>query len=299
MPATTPPQPLWSLTLSLPIAKVEGAAQWLADEAISVSTFVPPRKKMGSVEALFNQYPDRAALTAKFIIWGYLHKIKTPKFKIREIPDLNWLEKVSQDYPPLKVAQWTVHTSQQKHAVVGVRQTIEIDGTTAFGTGEHPTTRGCLLLLNRLLKKYQFTSALDLGCGTGILALAYAKTARMRTTAVDCEKNALGVARENVKVNGLSAYIKIGWSEGFRSRIVKEQAPYDLILANIFAGPLARMAYEMRGNLLPGGCVILAGLLNSQAARVLRAYQTQGFCLLHRLTLGEWTILALKHSSKA
>jgi ribosomal protein L11 methyltransferase len=138
-----------------------------------------------------------------------------------------------------------------------------------------------------------------MGCGSGILAMAYAKTAHRKTIAVDNDPDAVAVAAGNVRVNGLQQYIRAALSCGYHSNLVRRNAPYDLILSNILAKPLSHMAKDARRNLRPGGIVILSGILTHQANMVLAAHRMQGLYLLKHLKIDGWSVLALSRRNRA
>ncbi len=300
---------LWNVTFCCAPALAEAAGHVLEDEAVSVAVFAPPRAGKAEVEALFDRKPDAASLNARMAVLAALHKAKAPKVRVEAAGNLDWLKKVAADFPPLSIARWTVYGAAHRDKVKNVRLALRIDATSAFGTGEHPATRGCLLLLERVLKKnpspfaerplFFSLNALDLGCGSGILAMAFVKACRGQAVAVDCDPESVRIAAENVRVNGLSGLVRTGRSDGYRAPLVRDNAPYRLIMANIFARPLCRMARDLKRHLLPGGIAILSGILHSQANAVIAAHRAQGLQLIHRLKLGEWSALALRRPLKA
>ena len=173
-----------------------------------------------------------------------------------------------------------------------------MDAGTAFGAGRHETTRGCLLALDRIARGRTCRNALDIGCGTGVLAMAMAKTFRVRTfglpvLASDIDPVAVAVARGNVRINGLARHVEVVCADGMRHRRIGARAPFDLVTANILAGPLVRLAPMLRTRVAGGGVVILSGLLGDQEPMVLATYRDQGFDLRHRLDLKGWRTLVL------
>jgi ribosomal protein L11 methyltransferase len=177
---------------------------------------------------------------------------------------------------------------------------LQIDATNAFGTGEHPTTRGCLRLFEAELKRRKhLTRMLDIGCGSGILAMAFAKRTHGQAVAVDLDPVSVMIAAHNRNTNSLRKNVRLAQSNGYRAAVVKQHAPYDIIMANIFARPLSQMAKDLYRHLRPGGIAILAGLLNHQANQVINAHRLQGMELIRWQRDGEWTILALKRSVRA
>ncbi len=305
-----PPKPqLWNASIACSPALAEVVAAALEDDAVSITLLIPPRTAMAQVDALYDHAPDAGALTAQLALLAALHRAKMPRFVVTEVGNLDWLKKVAADFPPLPIARWTVYGAEHRHKITNHRLALQIDATSAFGTGEHPTTRGCLLLLDELLKRRGGTaplprrehcySMLDVGCGSGILAMGFAKACRGRAVAVDLDPDAVAIAAGNIGANGLRNHVRTARSFGYRNPLVGGNAPYDLIMANIFARPLCLMAKDLARHLRPGGVAILSGLLNSQANAVLAAHRQQGLYLIKRLRLGEWSVLALRRPLKA
>src|SRR5260370_30446258 len=170
---------------------------------------------------------------------------------------------------------------------------VGIDATTAFGTGEHPSTRGVLLALDGLARRRRFRRPLDIGTGSGILAIAAAKRLRRRVLASDVDCAAARVAAHHVRRNGLAGQVRVICAPGDRSRAVR-RAQYDLILANILARPLALMARDLARAIVPGGVAVLAGLLERQEALVVAAHRAQGLALERRLVIDGWSTLIVR-----
>jgi len=169
----------------------------------------------------------------------------------------------------------------------------------AFGTGHHGTTRGCLLLLDRLVRRgIRPRRVADIGCGTGVLAMAAAMAWRVPCVAADIEAVAVATAAENVRANHLHPWINCHQAAGFRGLDERRYAAYELIMANILAAPLRRLAPDMARHLAPGGRVILSGLLRKQAQGVQAVYRGHGLTSEDRIDLGEWSSLLLRKRSK-
>lgn len=278
----------------------------LEDSAVSLSILAPPRTGHATIEAIFDSEPDPTALELRLAILASLHGVKPPKLSVKELPKLDWLKKVAEDFPPLPIARWVVFGAQHKKAAAGFRLIpLQIDATSAFGTGEHPTTRGCLLMLDSILKKHKKSGPrsrdrmLDVGCGTGILAMAYAKTTRGRAIGIELDPASVEIAKNNGRVNGMQQHMRVAFGNGYQANLVRRNAPYDVIMANIFAGPLCAMAHDLARNLKPGGTAIVSGLLTHQANRVIAAHRMQGLYVQKHLKLGEWSVLALRRPSQA
>jgi ribosomal protein L11 methyltransferase len=170
----------------------------------------------------------------------------------------------------------------------------------AFGTGHHGTTRGCLLALDALLKQRRRARVLDVGTGTGVLAIAAAKVLRGVVLTTDIDPVAVRVANANARHNGVATFITNRVADGRRSlpKFRSWRGPFDLILANILLGPLTRMAPQLSRRLAPGGAIVLSGLLPSQASAALSAYRAQGLALERRAVLENWVTLVMRRGQK-
>src|SRR5487761_2424113 len=170
---------------------------------------------------------------------------------------------------------------------------IEIEAALAFGTGHHGTTRGCLLLLDEVLKAYRPRRVLDLGTGTGVLAIAAAKALHGRVLASDIDPLSVRVAAENARLNGTGDLVETIEASGFSAPQFKRRGPFDLVLANILANPLRQMATPMSRHLAPGALVILSGLLPHQAGAVIAAYRARGLVLKRHIRIEGWSSLLM------
>jgi ribosomal protein L11 methyltransferase len=168
----------------------------------------------------------------------------------------------------------------------------------AFGTGRHETTKGCLLAVAKLAKKRKFRRPLDVGTGTGILAFGVARLCKVNVIAGDNDADAVRVAKENAAVNQLTRQVRILKSDGYRAKAIRDNAPYDLVTANILANPLIQLAPSLARVLAKDGRAVLSGLLNEQAKDVLAAHEAVGLTLDFRLRLGDWSVLVLKWRTK-
>jgi ribosomal protein L11 methyltransferase len=174
---------------------------------------------------------------------------------------------------------------------------LEINAATAFGSGEHETTTGCLLTLDDLATEgRQFQKPLDMGCGSGILAIAIAKTWNIPVVAADNDPESIRVTQYNATLNQCANQIKSYVSEGFESKEIQDDGPYDLIVANILAGPLLEMASDLSRNLAPKGMVILSGLLSRHQGSIIETYKANGVKLHSLRTLNDWVALLLEKS---
>jgi ribosomal protein L11 methyltransferase len=212
------------------------------------------------------------------------------------LPERDWLAENRRDFPPQRIGRFFVHGSHWRGATPASSIPIEIDAATAFGTGEHPSTRGCLLALDRLARRRRFRRPLDIGTGSGILAIAAAKRLRRAVIAGDIDPEAVRVARHHGRRNGLAGRARFLRAAGYRRRALRRHK-YDLILANILARPLALMARDLKRTLAPGGIAVLAGLLRRQEPFVLAAHRAQHLSLERRLVIEGWSTLVLRSGS--
>ncbi|MGB9152400.1 MAG: 50S ribosomal protein L11 methyltransferase [Alphaproteobacteria bacterium] len=292
--------PLWLLNITLPAQAAEFIADALGEDAVAVTVLAPPRQAHAQVEAIYDVEPVQSEMAAKLDILSAVFDIASPKFTLRQAPRLDWLKKVASDFPPLQIARWTVHGALHRNKVPNRLFALQIDATNAFGTGEHPTTRGCLLMLDKILKNgFRPRSMVDIGCGSGILAMACVQGARGRAVAVDLDPDSVQIALNNARANGLGEKIRVMRSRGYVAPVIRHAAPYDLIMANIFARPLSQMAKDLKKNLRPGGMAILSGLLTTQANMVIAAHRMQGLALIKHMKIGEWSVLALTRPQRA
>jgi ribosomal protein L11 methyltransferase len=209
------------------------------------------------------------------------------------VPVGGWLARTKMAFPEQKIGQrFLVRGTHIAAPAVPGRITLTLDAGMAFGTGEHNSTRGCLVALERVAH-LRPRRILDLGTGSGILAIAAAKLLRVPVLATDIDARAARVAAANARLNGVAHLVRAGKADGWADTAITRGAPYDLVFANILARPLCAMAHELAVHLAPGGVAILAGLLTVQANWVLSAHRRAGLVLKHRIVDGAWTILIL------
>ena len=205
-----------------------------------------------------------------------------------------WLARTAESFPPQRIGRrfllrGTHHRGPEPPGLV----TLTLDAGLAFGSGEHGSTRGCLRALEGVAYRRP-RRILDLGTGSGILAMAAARLLHRPVLATDIEPWSVRVARQNAAANGVGRLVRPVLADGWRQPVVRHHAPYDLVFANILARPLCRMARDLAVRLAPGGTVILAGLLRTQARGVLAAHRRQGLVLERQLTEGQWATLVLR-----
>ncbi|KXV57567.1 50S ribosomal protein L11 methyltransferase [Acetobacter senegalensis] len=205
-----------------------------------------------------------------------------------------WLARTYESFPEQEVGQhFVVRGTHLPDTPSPTRIVLTLDAGVAFGSGEHGSTRGCLRALERIAYRKP-RRILDLGCGSGILAMAAAALLNQKVLAVDIEPWSVRVSAENAKRNGLSRSLICRLGNGWKTPEIRHNAPYDLVFANILARPLCLMAKDLAQNLAPGGTVILAGLLRTQIRMVLAAHRRQGLVLEHTFLEGDWATLVLR-----
>jgi ribosomal protein L11 methyltransferase len=215
------------------------------------------------------------------------------EFGEESLPARDWLAENQLSFPPLRVGRFFVYGSHYDGKVPAGAIGIAVDAATAFGTGEHPSTRGCLLALERLARRQGFHRLLDIGTGTGILSIAAAKLLHRPVLAGDIDPRAVCVARRNAVRNGVTGLVQYRAAPGYRDRLIRKSR-YDLVLSNILARPLAVMAADLARSLAPNGRAVLSGLLRRQEPVVLAPHRGCGIVLDHRLVIDGWSTLVMR-----
>lgn len=211
-------------------------------------------------------------------------------------PAINWVERSLEGLAPVTAGGFYVYGSHSGGRPPPGLTPIHIEAALAFGTGHHETTTGCLEAIDRVLKRWHVRFPLDVGTGTGVLAIALARRLRRTVIASDIDPVATRTATDNARDNGVGHSVRAVTAAGLGHRLIRDNAPYDLIVANILAGPLAALAPAIGGVATPGAAIILSGILTPQAPRVLSAYRAQGMRLGARIVRGDWTTLLLEKS---
>jgi ribosomal protein L11 methyltransferase len=207
----------------------------------------------------------------------------------------DWVKATLEELVPVRAGRFVVHGQHDRARVPSNKLGIEIEAALAFGTGHHGTTRGCLLLLDHVLKARHPARVLDLGTGTGVLAIAAAKALQVNVLASDIDPLSVRVARDNARLNTTGNLVETIRATGFSAPQFAKHGPFDLVLANILANPLRQMATAMARHLAPSALVILSGLLPYQAQGVIAAYRARGLVLLRHLRIEGWSSLLMRN----
>jgi ribosomal protein L11 methyltransferase len=240
----------------------------------------------------FAEAPDQALLREIVAIAAGNEIAETLAFDTVEAKD--WVRASLEDLVPVPAGRFVVHGSHDREHVARNKLAIEIEAALAFGTGHHGTTRGCLLLLDHVLKTARPKRVLDLGTGTGVLAIAAAKVLHRAVLASDIDPPSVRVAAENARLNEVGNHVRVIRATGFAAPDFAREGPFDLVLANILANPLRQLSGPMARHLAPSARVILSGLLTHQAPAVIAAYRARGLVPLRHLGIEGWSSLLLR-----
>jgi ribosomal protein L11 methyltransferase len=279
-----PPPPLWKAFVALEKREAPDMASLLelASAPQAVLIVEEPFGPGAVVEALYTDEPDAALLS----------RLAGRTITVEPLPDQDWIKLSQEGLPPVRAGRFFVHgahdAGQVPHGVIAMR----IEAGLAFGTGHHETTALCLSVLSALAKRRRFARVLDLGCGTGLLAIGAAKLWNRMVMASDIDPVAIEVTGENARANGVAPLVRGVVADGLTHPVLAAAAPYDLIIANILAGPLTRLAPQIAAALAPGGTLVLSGLLHNQEKLLLSFYRRLRLVTARRD--GPWSALVLE-----
>ena len=210
------------------------------------------------------------------------------------LPDIDWVAKSLEGLKPVRAGGFVVHGAHDREEAAPDEIAIEIEAGLAFGTGHHGTTAACLEMLAALVPAKKPANALDLGTGSAVLAIAIARLAPIPVLATDIDPVAVAVAADNVALNGVSAHVTTRTAGGFDDPVFDLRGPFELIVANILAGPLIELAPQVRRHLAPGGALVLSGILERQHDAVVAAYEAEGLRRIDTLHREGWVAIHLE-----
>jgi len=294
----------WKITLPCTKAEAESISDDLPDLAmldpqptLMTSEPDPARPDDWQLDAYVEAKPDKTLIAAIARLAPSAAKVKPV---ITHIPEDDWVTLSQSGLEPIHAGRFFVHTPHNADSVPEGMTGFVIDAGRAFGTGHHETTTGCLMMLDRLKRNgLRFDDIADIGTGTGLLAFAArALWPAAKVIASDIDPVSIEVTEENAAANGVPvgrgrSQVELVVAPGLAHRRLKTRLPYDLLIANILAGPLIELAPVFGNAVLPGGTIILAGLLDTQAEAVAQAYRRQGFYLAGTVVRGDWPTLRL------
>lgn len=294
----------WKITALAPRTVIEGvllahedAFDWDADIVLSGSEIAEDRPDDWRLEAWLPRKPSRADKSAIAALFAG----GAPEFTVEQLPDADWVTESQQGLEPIRAGRFHVHTPDRPASETqGVRDFV-IPASQAFGTGQHTTTASCLAMLTEMKRKgVTVRNCADIGTGTGLLAFAALDLwPRALATASDIDEVCVEVVEENARLNGVAMGAGPGQltmlvADGMDHPLLKARGPYDLVIANILAGPLISLAADFASALVPGGQLLLAGLLETQEPQVRAACRRAGLRLAAREVNGDWSILWLR-----
>jgi len=242
------------------------------------------------VEILFNRRPDEGAVRG-LVATAAGSGAAALTFATLEARD--WVAQSIAGLRPVAAGRFVVHGRHDRARVAANRIGIEIEAAQAFGTGHHGTTRACLLALDRIARSRRASRILDVGTGSGVLAIAAARAFRTHVTASDIDRRAVIAARQNAARNRVGMMVEVIHAGGLSAQRLRERAPYDLVFANILLAPLKTLAAPLSALVAPGGQIVLSGLLASHAHAALAVYRAQGLALERRVPLDGWVTLVM------
>ena len=272
---------------------------WDPEVVISGREIAEDRPQDWVMEAWYSAKPGKLQKTAVAALFDSI----APIFKIEKLPDEDWLTLSQQGVEPIRAGRFHVHTPEHPPAPNAVN--FAIPASQAFGTGQHETTAGCLAMLDAMKRRGILARNIaDIGTGTGLLAFAAMRLwPRALATASDIDQVCADVVSSNAALNNVPEGARQGEltmviADGMEDELLQARGPYDLLIANILAGPLVELAPDFSEATTPGGNLLLAGLLETQEQRVRRAYRQNGFRLAARMVNGDWSILWLRKRRK-
>lgn len=285
---------LWRVDVNVTPDLAEAYEFALEPFCVAVTHYLDDDEQAQRLEAYSETVLDEAALKASVEAVAQRNGVTAPEVTISAVENKDWLAEYARSYPPLSIGQYFIYGSHYTGVLPAGKTALKVEAATAFGTGEHASTHGCLQALSLLAKQYSFKQPLDMGCGSAILAMAAAKTWAVPVIASDIDAPSIDVARYNAEVNGVASLVLPFVGDGYRNPSITRNGPYDLIMANILANPLSAMAKDLAKNLQSGGFAVLSGFLHHDANRVLAAHRCHGLRLVQRLKVKEWQTLILR-----
>ena len=279
MSAESSAEPGWQIGLTVPAAAVETFVQALEPLCYATATFVEDEAaNLWRLTAYSIGPPPADRLVAAVAIAAARAEIAEPAVKCLPLLETDWVAVSRTAAQPIAVGRYFIRPSHFEEPSPQGAIVLTIDASTAFDSGDHGTTRGCLMALDQLARERRFGHPLDLGCGSGVLALAMARTWHRAVTAADIDPEAVRVTNDNARINDTADLVNAHCASGIEATVA-DAAPFDLIVANILLGPLVEMAGDLARHLAPDGVVVLSGILGDQEKALRVAYADVGLNL--------------------
>jgi ribosomal protein L11 methyltransferase len=284
---------LWLTEIEIPMDNVDFFMDGLEVLADSLTCFESDEdEKIWKLQIYNQSKPDLEVISDTLRELAKEINISKPTYLVSEIEETDWVSESQKNFEAVDAGKFFIYPSWRKDEIPDEKIAIEIDPKQAFGTGGHETTKGCLIALQEL--KGKFINVLDMGCGSGILAIAAAKLwTDSSVIAVDNDPICVETTIENAQINNVSN-IEIAYSDGYDSNLVHENGSYEIIISNILATPLIEFAPKAKKYIASGGYIILAGLNSDQSDSVIEAHEKAGFLFVSKKEYGNWTILVMK-----
>jgi ribosomal protein L11 methyltransferase len=290
---------LYQITLSVSREYAPAFAECLEPHLDSVAWTAREGVLTVEVVGFSKQIPNEEAISMTMQYTAEAMGAQTPRVRLSKIHERNWVLDNIKQFPPLRIGRFFVHGNEFNQPIPYAQIALCIPAAAAFGSGDHGSTNGCLVALDKMDSKIRsrpINSALDMGCGSGILAIAIAKRWHIPVIATDIDPISTKVCSENARANGVANFVKSLCASGYKHRVIMGRK-FDVIVSNILAQPLTRLAKDLGCHLNPGGWAILSGLLISDTNRVISAHASQGLRLSNRITVGDWQTLIFKKTS--
>ena len=262
----------------------------------AASAFAAPDGRW-RVEAHFGAKPELPTLRA--LVASASNDATAAVVTLERIAARDWVKQSLEGLKPIAAGRFVVHGAHDRDRVPSHRIGVEIEAAQAFGTGHHGTTRGCLIALDGLIRQHRPRYILDLGTGSGVLAIAAALALRAPVLATDIDATSVRIARDNARRNRVGSLVTALHARGLDARQIAQRAPFDLVFANILLTPLLRLVAPVARALVPGAHLVLSGLLPAQANAVIAAARAQGLALERRVMLDDWVTLVLWAATRA
>ncbi len=245
------------------------------------------------LEGLCATRPDPATLAIAVELAAAAEGMAVPEVQVEAVAPRDWVADNLAQFPPIAIGRFFIHGSHFDGPPPPSRIGLWVDPAVAFGSGRHGSTSGCLVAIGHLSRR-RFARALDMGCGSGILAIAMAKAWRVPVVAADIDAASVGVTRTNARLNGVGDRVRAVRADGYAAPLVRRLRPFDLVVCNILARPLKRMARDLSAHLAPGGIAVLSGFLTRDGDDVLAAHRAVGLRLRRRITIDDWQTLIVE-----
>jgi len=284
----------WTLVVDVPKTAANIFDRALAPISSATATFELVGTDKCRVQAIAIERLDENAVVGALALAAEIAGIEEPEVRILPLPNVDWVSENQKSFKPILVGRFFIHPTHYDGLIPDKATALAVDAGPAFGTGSHGSTKGCLLALDRLSQQPPFGPALDLGCGTGILAIAIARRWRRRVLAADIDPDAVATTRINVRLNGVEHLVRTVPASSPAIGEARRRGPYGIIVANILARPLVLMANDMKCALQTGGTLILSGFTPAQENAVRAAYSRRDYHLAHKDVSDGWTTFVLR-----